>query len=488
MILFTNNIQENKISKKVYLSESALQIIAEAVLSLSDIWEKYYSKIPYEEFTKIVSSDPTTVDDKMGKYSKWLLNLYLKQQLKLEDLYKAKECLTLYTKFINRIEQKDINKIPNLVELYNIVEPFEQNPDQATSGKDEVRRTKEEATKVYEDDEWLVVVPKTKEAACYYGKGTKWCTAASEDNYKHNMFDAYSKAAPLYININKQSGRKYQFQFNGDDSQFMDERDHEIQKPIPQTIGMSEGLINFYYDFGSEDDINDWFNKLYFDTRWDIEDIDGEEWEDRFVGITWDSNYGIIYGGNGVEYEQLTEPFNLDFAIDNGYNQIKLGNSDEKYGFVAWNGLLPLEKNSGMDIGLFDVETGKFIVPFDEACPNIGVSNKYIYLVGQSVIAVNVETKQITFNQELMKGRLIGRKRHLSDIFFPLSDDGDIAISYTYGKEGGYVLINMATNKIISKDIIDPTYYSTKGEWFFTNDVKGNDIKINIYTGKIEKI
>jgi len=41
-----------------------------------------------------VGADPTsTIDGKisMGKYSKWLLKLYIDGKLKLEDLYKVEE-------------------------------------------------------------------------------------------------------------------------------------------------------------------------------------------------------------------------------------------------------------------------------------------------------------------------------------------------------------------------------------------------------------
>lgn len=38
------------------------------------------------------------------------------------------------------------------------------------------------ATKVFENDKCLVVVPHTWEASCKYGAGTKWCTTSKETN------------------------------------------------------------------------------------------------------------------------------------------------------------------------------------------------------------------------------------------------------------------------------------------------------------------
>ena len=68
-------------------------------LSGTEIYNKYYSKIPYDEFKSIVDSDPQTsvgeggVISRLGKYAKLLLNMYQKGGLRLEDLEKAKEYL-----------------------------------------------------------------------------------------------------------------------------------------------------------------------------------------------------------------------------------------------------------------------------------------------------------------------------------------------------------------------------------------------------------
>lgn len=58
------------------------------------------------------------------------------------------------------------------------------------------------------------------------------------------MFSFYNERGLLYVNINKKTGRKYQFHFQT--SQFMDEQDNPIGKDIPGKIGMSQGLYDFY--------------------------------------------------------------------------------------------------------------------------------------------------------------------------------------------------------------------------------------------------
>lgn len=231
---------------RIILNESQLINLFE-VVSLGDIYNKYYSDIDINVFRQIVESDPTwrgEKPDKMGKFGKWLLNLYIVGRLKLEDLYKVKEYLGYFIKYNNRIEVKDINKYKSLVDLYNVVKVFMDDPEMSTSHSDEIRKIKEGAEKVYEDDEWLIVVPHTMEASCYYGKGTQWCTAADKSN---NMFDHYNDQGNLYININKVSGDisgKYQFHF--ETNSFMDATDSAIETPIYETIGLNEGVLEFY--------------------------------------------------------------------------------------------------------------------------------------------------------------------------------------------------------------------------------------------------
>lgn len=224
---------------RIILSESQYMYLFEAA-SLGDIYTKYYSDIPEDVFNQIVSSDPTYREGKMGKYGKWLLSLYKSNNLKLEDLYKATNYLRCFVDYYNVIQNKDINKIKSLQELYDTVRPY-LDGNLATSKSDYVRRIKNGAEKVYEDDGWLIVVPHTKEASCYYGKGTQWCTAADKGN---NMFDRYNDEGLLYINIDKNSGDKYQFHFESDS--FMDATDTPIESPIVENIPITSGAINWY--------------------------------------------------------------------------------------------------------------------------------------------------------------------------------------------------------------------------------------------------
>ena len=222
---------------------------------VEDIYARYYSAIRYDDFDKIVRADPTTPikgnqPDKLGRYSQWLLRLYANKKLKLEDLYKATDYLKVFDRYKQheKIKIKDINHIKSLPDLYRnvqqVIVAIQQGQD-LTRGETERSVKTNEVEKVYEDSKWLVVVPKTMRAACYYGKNTQWCTASNDVN--RNQFEYYNKQGPLYINIDKINNKKYQFHLES--GQFMDEEDDPIDDLL-EFISHKEqkGLSEFYVE------------------------------------------------------------------------------------------------------------------------------------------------------------------------------------------------------------------------------------------------
>lgn len=266
-------IGENKNTNLKNLIEKTVRdILFEDLLTeatLDDIYTKYYSNIPQEDFWNIIKTDPTWNEQspqKMGKYGKWLLNQYKQGKMKLEDLYKYRESLEAFHKYNRQLEKRDINAYGDGNALYDAVKQFIDDPEQATSKSDEIRRIKQDAEKVYEDNEWLILIPKTEEAAKYYGKGTRWCTAADNNNY----FNYYNQDGPLYINIRKSDGEKFQFHFESE--QFMDSSDAPLTGIIADEIGLSEGASEYYASLGG--------NQNYEINEHDHDDPDAEPEEE----------------------------------------------------------------------------------------------------------------------------------------------------------------------------------------------------------------
>ena len=190
----------------------------------SEIHQKYYSNIPDDCFVKIISADTVSSNlqkNKIGKYAKWLLNLYQRKCLKIEDLYKAKEYIAVFDKSakMNKLADIDLNHYKSLPQMYMVIKPLIK----VKSKTERVQRIKEkEARKLYEDDTFVVIHPLTRAASCLYGKGTQWCTAAR----RSNCFYHYNFMGDLYIIINKRNGKKYQFHPASEN--FMNEEDEPV--------------------------------------------------------------------------------------------------------------------------------------------------------------------------------------------------------------------------------------------------------------------
>ena len=220
-------------------------------MTIQQIYNSYYKHIPLDVFNAAVSADPTSYNQdkivKVGNFVKWILKLYSNNSWKLGDSYETKDLLTKFIKYKSKlpIEKRDINRYNSISALYSIIQTLENEEVKTQS---EIK--KEGAEVVYEDAEWKIVIPLTEEASCIYGAHTKWCTAGRENN----MFEYYNKDGRLYININKETGDKYQFHFES--SSFMDAEDERI--PLNE-IGLSEGTKNYYKSIGKE---------LYFIYDW----------------------------------------------------------------------------------------------------------------------------------------------------------------------------------------------------------------------------
>ena len=179
---------------------------------------------PQETITKILEylerGDPTPHKE----YTPAIAKMYTNGQSKMEDIVSTlADYLTKFDKLKRKKKiqppRNDFNRYRNLEDFYDVVDEY---PDEEEVKPD----VKQNAQELYRDSRLIVTVPRDVAAACYYGQGTRWCTAGKNNN----MYDYYTKGdRPLYIIIPRQpahASEKYQFHF--ETKQFMDEQDHQI--------------------------------------------------------------------------------------------------------------------------------------------------------------------------------------------------------------------------------------------------------------------
>jgi len=169
-----------------------------------------------EFMDKISKLDPSK------KYLEWILNSYIKNDIKFEDLYKLEADLELFTKSKKdkSLEKTDINQYTPRSLVKAITAITTQRADT------EHHMRTEGADVVIDGSDATILKLKTQEAACYFGKDTDWCTARLGDT---NQFDEYhSNETPLYVALCK-DGRKYQFHVGSGNYEFTDQKNETIE-------------------------------------------------------------------------------------------------------------------------------------------------------------------------------------------------------------------------------------------------------------------
>lgn len=204
----------------------------------------------------VVNQLKTMDVDPSGKNLQFLARMYAANQFSLEDTENIKNSLAAFFKFRNQLPVKDLNALKSLEQLYDLVEPLEKQaqaqaqPAEPVSGKEKQRQIKADAEKLIDTPNFKVIIPKTEEASCLYGSGTKWCTAGKSNN----QFDTYNSQGPLYTIIANLGGKTRKFQLHYESDQFMNERDQPVNKAeikllssIPQYKDFLEYLIKKHY-------------------------------------------------------------------------------------------------------------------------------------------------------------------------------------------------------------------------------------------------
>jgi hypothetical protein len=225
-----------------YDRAKTMQNFGEKVLAVAakDRWliNEILGRVPkMKTFAELVKTDPQETLAKImeylergdptphKEYTPAIAKMYANGQSKMEDIVSTlADYLTKFDRLKRRKKiqppRNDFNRYRNLEDFYDVVDEY---ADEEVENKPDV---KQNAQELYRDSRLIVTVPRDVAAACYYGQGTRWCTAGKNNN----MYDYYTKGdRPLYIIIPRQpahAGEKYQFHF--ETKQFMDEQDRQI--------------------------------------------------------------------------------------------------------------------------------------------------------------------------------------------------------------------------------------------------------------------
>lgn len=111
-------------------------------------------------------------------------------------------------------------------QLADYVNNFEGIPTKSQMGKKTGR-----SHNLVENDQWLIVVPLDKDASCFHGKTTDWCTTKPFKSYYEDYF--YSRDITLIYCIQKKNGSKWAIAANKqylDNTEYFDVNDNPLDK------------------------------------------------------------------------------------------------------------------------------------------------------------------------------------------------------------------------------------------------------------------
>jgi len=294
-----------------------------------DTLKSKWNAVPDDVFDKIITADPSTTK----KYSEWMLNAVINGGYNVDtvintvqkfdqvvgrinhdflrkgiDAFESKLGIDLPTNDIDVIfrSPKDINSYAGPGILDSIL-------DQIQSKKTKREEKMVGADKIYEDDNFTVILPKTREASCHYGATTKWCTAAKSSN----QFDNYSLRGTLYYILFKAK--------NVLDAE-------RIQKPVWQArLPKFEKIARYIHNglpYGAHGE--------FYNTE--DSQIGEEEILNQFFGVTWNKD---SFGDFTTNVPKGTKPIydswhKLMIAIDTHYAKNGM-NKPNTGGDSDWN-------------------------------------------------------------------------------------------------------------------------------------------------------
>jgi hypothetical protein len=206
------------------------------------------------------------------QYIQPIMNMYIKDKFNgFEDTQRLKNALSLFARFKQRLDKRDINQYDSLHELEDAIEPHELELTKKEKRQQGEYHIDPSSYDVFaESTRYVVITPNTSQASCSFGAGTKWCTSSKDSS---DYFDEYKKEGPLYIvrtkdaNYDKDSiiatsNPIYQFHFES--GQFMNVQDRPIT--LNPEYGRTQAIDPELYSIFKEkfaDALTLWVNNFF---------------------------------------------------------------------------------------------------------------------------------------------------------------------------------------------------------------------------------
>jgi hypothetical protein len=190
---------------------------------IDDFKSAYSMKYTPEQLKKIIDLVPQ-------KFLMWVGKNYDSVNFN-ENFSLLQNALNTFVRIGSNLPQTDLNEYKNIGQLVDAIKDYE------SKARRDVKKV-EGGNVVYEDPRFFIVNPLTHQSSCYYGKGTKWCTAADTDH----QFTQYNQDGKLFYILDKTKPTNDPYykiailqKFNGDNTVY-DAKDETI-KNLAELVG-----------------------------------------------------------------------------------------------------------------------------------------------------------------------------------------------------------------------------------------------------------
>ena len=176
---------------------------------IDDFKNTYSRKYTPEQLKKIIDLIPQ-------KFLMWVGKNFDSVNFN-ENFPPLQNALNTFVKIGSNLPQTDLNEYKNVGQLIEAIKDYEGKV------RRDVKKV-EGGNVVYEDPRFFVVNPLTHQSSCYYGKGTKWCTAADTD-YQFNQYNQDGKLFYILDKTKQTNDPYYKIailqKFNGDNTVYV---------------------------------------------------------------------------------------------------------------------------------------------------------------------------------------------------------------------------------------------------------------------------
>jgi len=213
------------------LFESVLEDTSSLFEGWKDVYKQFVEtdKVPEDTFQQFRKEDPS----KTNKYLLWMCKQYI------SNPDRTRHIIDVVKLFDQQIQRKVLTGEAADIYKYNLDSADEaaQQTAQKKTKTQVKREIKSESIIVDETDDYLIVVPESHAASCFYGANTKWCISGKTAEYWEQYWKENTK---IYIVIDKRKNKKYAIAVYPDgDIDCFDEKDRTIPiETIEKAIGV----------------------------------------------------------------------------------------------------------------------------------------------------------------------------------------------------------------------------------------------------------